>query len=450
MTARAGRILRGGIIALAFACPFLAHYALATGQGFLGRSDRVRTIARRGFHPAPGRGGPLRWLVLAGGAVAFASSIPGCAAGSRGDDRRHARRIHGSLLAWFASSLRPGREALVTSLARQVRGSLEPDVAAYTRNVTRAWCVFFAAAWRVRAAAGLRADRDLVLDVNILDLPLVGLTCSSANMPFGFVASGTGNPQPSPKPSRRSASGRQVRHEERPASGEAPGRGGQITLVAEPPRPCRDRSSRARGGGTDRQAGSLGVGPGRNRCNSRRDGGPRHAPAEPAARPQPQPPPWDQRRAARYCTHVRRRADPLVTPRVLDILDAHGAKASFFCIGERVEAEPALTREILRRGHSVGNHSHSHPLGFALSLAGGFARELGAAREAIEKATGTSRSSSALRWGFAIPARLRRASRRPSIRLLDAAGLRRRRRQCRCCPRPADARIGGRRHPVAA
>ena len=82
--------------------------------------------------------------------------------------------------------------------------------------------------------------------------------------------------------------------------------------------------------------------------------------------------------------------DPLVTPRVLDILDAHGAKASFFCIGERVEAEPALTREILRRGHSVENHSHSHPLGFALSLAGGFARELGAAREAIEKATGTS------------------------------------------------------------
>ena len=50
------------------------------------------------------------------------------------------------------------------------------------------------------------------------------------------------------------------------------------------------------------------MGPGRNRCNSRRDGGPRHAPAEPAARPQPQPPPWDQRRAARYRTHVRRRA----------------------------------------------------------------------------------------------------------------------------------------------
>lgn len=82
--------------------------------------------------------------------------------------------------------------------------------------------------------------------------------------------------------------------------------------------------------------------------------------------------------------------DPLVTPRVLDILDAHGAKASFFCIGERVEAEPALTREILRRGHSVENHSHTHPLSFACSLVGGFAREVGAARDAIEAATGTS------------------------------------------------------------
>lgn len=36
--------------------------------------------------------------------------------------------------------------------------------------------------------------------------------------------------------------------------------------------------------------------------------------------------------------------DPEVTPRVLDLLDAHRARATFFCIGERVRAHPASPR----------------------------------------------------------------------------------------------------------
>src|SRR5690606_336151 len=39
--------------------------------------------------------------------------------------------------------------------------------------------------------------------------------------------------------------------------------------------------------------------------------------------------------------------DPEVTPRVLDLLDELGARASFFCIGRRAEAAPALCREIV-------------------------------------------------------------------------------------------------------
>jgi len=57
--------------------------------------------------------------------------------------------------------------------------------------------------------------------------------------------------------------------------------------------------------------------------------------------------------------------DPEVTPRVLDLLDRHGAKASFFCIGARAAAQPALVKEIARRGHSVENHSHRHCHTFA-------------------------------------------------------------------------------------
>jgi peptidoglycan/xylan/chitin deacetylase (PgdA/CDA1 family) len=58
--------------------------------------------------------------------------------------------------------------------------------------------------------------------------------------------------------------------------------------------------------------------------------------------------------------------DPVTTPRVLDALDAAGAKATFFVIVRKAEAHPALVKEILARGHSVGLHSYAHDRLFAL------------------------------------------------------------------------------------
>lgn len=58
--------------------------------------------------------------------------------------------------------------------------------------------------------------------------------------------------------------------------------------------------------------------------------------------------------------------DPEVTPQVLDILDRHDAKATFFCIGELAERYPELCREIIRRGHAIGNHSQHHNNLFSL------------------------------------------------------------------------------------
>jgi peptidoglycan-N-acetylglucosamine deacetylase len=46
---------------------------------------------------------------------------------------------------------------------------------------------------------------------------------------------------------------------------------------------------------------------------------------------------------------------------MLDALDAHGAKATFFLVGERAARHPERVREILRRGHDIGNHSATHP-----------------------------------------------------------------------------------------
>jgi peptidoglycan-N-acetylglucosamine deacetylase len=49
------------------------------------------------------------------------------------------------------------------------------------------------------------------------------------------------------------------------------------------------------------------------------------------------------------------------TAAVLDALDAHAAKATFFLVGERAARHPERVRDILRRGHGIGNHSATHP-----------------------------------------------------------------------------------------
>lgn len=68
--------------------------------------------------------------------------------------------------------------------------------------------------------------------------------------------------------------------------------------------------------------------------------------------------------------------DPEVTPVVLDCLDRYGARASFFYNAERAAAHPALVREILRRGHSVENHSWHHSKAFSLYGLGRTRREI--------------------------------------------------------------------------
>lgn len=58
---------------------------------------------------------------------------------------------------------------------------------------------------------------------------------------------------------------------------------------------------------------------------------------------------------------------PQVTPWVLDQLDQWSAKATFFVTGKNVELYPDLFREILSRGHAVGNHTYSHIQGWRMA-----------------------------------------------------------------------------------
>jgi peptidoglycan/xylan/chitin deacetylase (PgdA/CDA1 family)/SAM-dependent methyltransferase len=52
--------------------------------------------------------------------------------------------------------------------------------------------------------------------------------------------------------------------------------------------------------------------------------------------------------------------DPEVTPLLLDLLDRHSVPATFFVTGERAARHPSIIRDILSRGHAIGNHSYHH------------------------------------------------------------------------------------------
>lgn len=55
---------------------------------------------------------------------------------------------------------------------------------------------------------------------------------------------------------------------------------------------------------------------------------------------------------------------PEITPWVLDLLKRYDAKATFFCVANKVEEHPDLYKKLLQNGHKTGNHSFSHKNGF--------------------------------------------------------------------------------------
>lgn len=81
--------------------------------------------------------------------------------------------------------------------------------------------------------------------------------------------------------------------------------------------------------------------------------------------------------------------DPHDTPLLLELLDRHQTKAIFFMIGEKVRAHPELAREVVRRGHEIGNHTLTHPAG-SFWCAGPWRtqREIAGCQQVIEEITG--------------------------------------------------------------
>jgi peptidoglycan/xylan/chitin deacetylase (PgdA/CDA1 family) len=58
---------------------------------------------------------------------------------------------------------------------------------------------------------------------------------------------------------------------------------------------------------------------------------------------------------------------PRITPFVLALLSKYNAKATFFCIGDRVNRYPEIFEQLKTEGHAVGNHTQQHLNGWKTS-----------------------------------------------------------------------------------
>lgn len=82
--------------------------------------------------------------------------------------------------------------------------------------------------------------------------------------------------------------------------------------------------------------------------------------------------------------------DPEITPQVLSILAAHGAHATFFCIGKRVEQFPQIVRQCVSQGHTIENHSYRHTLYFSLLGIRALRAEIERAQQVIQRISGVA------------------------------------------------------------
>ncbi|UAL54303.1 MULTISPECIES: polysaccharide deacetylase family protein [Metabacillus] len=76
-------------------------------------------------------------------------------------------------------------------------------------------------------------------------------------------------------------------------------------------------------------------------------------------------------------------------PSMLEVLDKHGVKATFFLEGRWAKENPALVKTIKEAGHEIGNHSYSHP-DMARITTDQIRKQIGSTNEVIKEITGAA------------------------------------------------------------
>ena len=76
------------------------------------------------------------------------------------------------------------------------------------------------------------------------------------------------------------------------------------------------------------------------------------------------------------------------TPAILDALKKHNVSATFFTVGTFVKSEPTLIKRMSEEGHTVGNHTYSHPDMSKISTIEAFSKELQDVETLYEEITG--------------------------------------------------------------
>src|SRR5262249_29159874 len=98
---------------------------------------------------------------------------------------------------------------------------------------------------------------------------------------------------------------------------------------------------------------------------------------------------------------------PPYTNRILDMLASECVKATFFMVGRMVQGYPAVVRRIYNEGHTVANHSQTHPFTFHKMSVDQAAREIEGGFASLEAALGDRKAVARF---FRIPGLLRQNS----------------------------------------
>jgi uncharacterized membrane protein len=184
MTPAAGAWWQAAAVLAFAACPWLAHLALTQGaDGALRLALLLLPLIALAYWIFAHAARKLPWLVILVAVAALTWALEQARAGTWGLAFMYGvphAAAYLVLLWFFGRTLRRGRDPLISRVARRVHGALSPEMEAYTRGVTLAWCLFFAG--QVAVSALLLAFAPLAawsLFVNVLNIPLLALMFAS-------------------------------------------------------------------------------------------------------------------------------------------------------------------------------------------------------------------------------------------------------------------------------